>query len=218
MTPITYTPTFGDALRSVRRARGLSQSDLAEILGISNGTISNWETGSTHFVNKEHRQQLAFALGQPPDFFEGMLFGKQFKPGVEPNTDFSSALMQAAEKLSVVEDIRNLRRADSQNLLSHAPATHNVSSPHNGIMGDKIVPIHGAGRYPSDVQYAVRIIQRIYEDWLYHPEKTGDHWWFYLAEVLLHELTTDDFARLRLTLPTGPDRPPQTTVTRADDV
>ena len=44
-----FTPnmTFGEFLRKKRRTLGLNQTDLADKLGLNQGTISMWELGIT---------------------------------------------------------------------------------------------------------------------------------------------------------------------------
>lgn len=39
------TKQFGERVASLRKARGMTQSQLAEQLNVSNKTISRWETG-----------------------------------------------------------------------------------------------------------------------------------------------------------------------------
>lgn len=39
--------TTGDIIRNCRRARGLTQSELGEKIGMSKGTVINWELGRT---------------------------------------------------------------------------------------------------------------------------------------------------------------------------
>ena len=41
--PVRYPRTFGERLRLLRTHRGLSLSELADILGIDPGTLGNWE-------------------------------------------------------------------------------------------------------------------------------------------------------------------------------
>lgn len=36
---------FGDFLRKTRRLMGLNQTDMGDIIGINQGTLSSWETG-----------------------------------------------------------------------------------------------------------------------------------------------------------------------------
>ena len=39
---------FGKRLKEVRKANGLSQSHLATLINVSEGTISNWERGTSY--------------------------------------------------------------------------------------------------------------------------------------------------------------------------
>lgn len=49
----------GDAIRTARKALGLSQAALAQRLGIPRNTIARWERGELRI---EHGQMLALAL------------------------------------------------------------------------------------------------------------------------------------------------------------
>jgi transcriptional regulator with XRE-family HTH domain len=40
--------TLGDRLRKAREVAGIRQDEIAERLGVSPATISNWETGTRH--------------------------------------------------------------------------------------------------------------------------------------------------------------------------
>ena len=39
---------FGDKLQNLRKAKGLSQEDLAEKCDVSRQAVSKWETGDSH--------------------------------------------------------------------------------------------------------------------------------------------------------------------------
>jgi transcriptional regulator with XRE-family HTH domain len=56
------TPPFGPRLRALRRAKGLSLSDLAAQTGVSEATLSRIETGLTQ-VSAPHLYGLAAQLG-----------------------------------------------------------------------------------------------------------------------------------------------------------
>lgn len=52
---------IGPQIRRLRRARGLSQNDLAKAIGVSRSAIALWETGSRSGHVAKHRQ-IAAAL------------------------------------------------------------------------------------------------------------------------------------------------------------
>lgn len=56
---------MGDKIRALREARGLSQNDLAEALGINQSTVSNWERGKIEPTLFNVRR-LANILGVEP--------------------------------------------------------------------------------------------------------------------------------------------------------
>lgn len=59
--------TFAEKLKDLRLERGLTQPDLAKLIGVSNGSISFWENGlntpRADIINK-----LAKALNTTPEF------------------------------------------------------------------------------------------------------------------------------------------------------
>ena len=62
---------FGDKIRAYRKACALSQPQLAEILGVTKNSITNWETG----ISRPELQmipKLCQALSISADLFFGM--------------------------------------------------------------------------------------------------------------------------------------------------
>lgn len=57
---------FPERLRQLRKNAGLSQRQLANFVGVSTGTVSNWETGSREFPASNNLVKLAEALGVDP--------------------------------------------------------------------------------------------------------------------------------------------------------
>lgn len=66
----TPLPKFSQALRSLRRQRGLTQGELAAKVGVNQSTISFWENGS-ETPTIEHVILLALALPELVESFEG---------------------------------------------------------------------------------------------------------------------------------------------------
>ena len=61
---------FGDRIRDARKAAGLTQRQLADILGVSNTSISNWEKGLSR-PDADMIQKLCFCLSLEPNYFYG---------------------------------------------------------------------------------------------------------------------------------------------------
>ena len=43
-----FRMTLGERIIALRTARGISQADLAEVMGVSRQSVSKWETGVSH--------------------------------------------------------------------------------------------------------------------------------------------------------------------------
>lgn len=52
---------FGERLKQYRKARGLTQQELADLLGVSNKSVSRWESGS--YPRRGHPGPLATPWG-----------------------------------------------------------------------------------------------------------------------------------------------------------
>src|SRR5712692_12121608 len=55
---------FGQAMLTLRTAIGLTQADLAELLGVSRKAVSRWEAGGSYPTAEHLKTLLAFAAGQ----------------------------------------------------------------------------------------------------------------------------------------------------------
>lgn len=61
---------FGDKIRDARKAAGLTQRQLADRLGVSNTSISNWEKGLSR-PDADMIQKLCCILSLDPNYFYG---------------------------------------------------------------------------------------------------------------------------------------------------
>jgi transcriptional regulator with XRE-family HTH domain len=61
---------FADRLKEIRSAKGLTQVQLAEALGVSKGTIAMWETGKRE-PNYETLNELSEIFGKRIDYILG---------------------------------------------------------------------------------------------------------------------------------------------------
>lgn len=80
---------FGEILTSLREERGIYQKELAAILKVSVGTISNYEN-NVHFPDQEALIQLADYFGVTTDYLLGRtsyrynleLLNQEYAPGI----------------------------------------------------------------------------------------------------------------------------------------
>jgi DNA-binding XRE family transcriptional regulator len=69
--------TMGQRIRLLRQARGLTQQQLGDHLGVSKVAVSQWETGSTENIRLKTFLALVDLLGTKPEY---LIFGPE-KPG-----------------------------------------------------------------------------------------------------------------------------------------
>lgn len=86
---------LGRRIRLLREMAGLSQSQLAEKVGISRSAVAFWETGRSGHVGK-HLGQLAEVLGVEP---EVLLTGMAFKEITEVLTPDEHIILQLYRQL-----------------------------------------------------------------------------------------------------------------------
>jgi transcriptional regulator with XRE-family HTH domain len=73
--------TMGDRIKFHREAKGLSQSDLAKICGVTKGAVSQWEIGRSKNVKNAAWIKLTNALGVSPDYLvNGAARGPRGRP------------------------------------------------------------------------------------------------------------------------------------------
>lgn len=71
----------GDRLKALREMRGMTLDDVAKIVGVSNATVSRWETGEIRNIRNDKIACLARALKTS----EAYLFGFTDNPDWKPN-------------------------------------------------------------------------------------------------------------------------------------
>jgi transcriptional regulator with XRE-family HTH domain len=64
----TGDPQLGAAIKKARRAKGWNQEVLADAVGVSVGTVSQWETGKIGIENNK-RPKVALELAMPFELF-----------------------------------------------------------------------------------------------------------------------------------------------------
>jgi transcriptional regulator with XRE-family HTH domain len=63
MTTAFLTASVGERIREGRQARGLTQAELAVLIGVNHVAVSRWERG-THFPRWDMRTKLAKVLSR----------------------------------------------------------------------------------------------------------------------------------------------------------
>ena len=53
---------YGETIRALREQRGITQAQLAEMLGLKQSAIANMESGLSAFSSVERLRQIAMAL------------------------------------------------------------------------------------------------------------------------------------------------------------
>lgn len=97
---------FGKRLRAERRAKGLTQVQLAAAMGATYATVSQWETGVPSSVDAEMLLRAAKALGVTADW---LLYG--LDPVVAEAPGSYDAKAGLTELLSCWGDLTSTQRA-----------------------------------------------------------------------------------------------------------
>lgn len=62
---------FGDIIRTLRIEKGLTLDEVAKKIGVSNATVSRWETGEIKNIGRDKIGPLADALGTSTEYLLG---------------------------------------------------------------------------------------------------------------------------------------------------
>lgn len=92
---------FGELLSELRQDHGMTQKELAKVLYVSDGTISNYENG-VHYPDVEKLMDIADFFGVTTDYLLG-----RCKYNLSPDT-FSSPLIESkttGELIQIIQDL-----------------------------------------------------------------------------------------------------------------
>ena len=92
---------FGELLSELRQSRGMTQKELAKVLYVSDGTISNYENG-VHYPDVEKLMDIADFFNVTTDY----LFGR-CKNNLSPDI-FSETLIGSKTTGEILENIQSL--------------------------------------------------------------------------------------------------------------
>lgn len=92
---------IGERIRELRKEQGISQPELAKIIGVANSVISNWETG-TNFPRGDYVALLAKTFNVTTDYLLGNEdeFGTSTNPKQEHYTKDEQQLIATYRTLS----------------------------------------------------------------------------------------------------------------------
>ncbi len=128
-------PTFGEILKTLRQAAGLSQSQLARLAGINKQQVSHMETG-VRGIGPKSRIRLAKALKLPVEEFNRILAGHGDKNAIRlwlklhsmPKKDSRKIIRMFLKTLEVYELVRKEQVASDLYAGLESQIEHIVSS------------------------------------------------------------------------------------------
>lgn len=100
---------FGELLSELRQGRGMTQKELAKILYVSDGTISNYENG-VHYPDVEKLIDLANFFGVTTDYLLG-----RCENNLSPDV-FSEKLLGQGTTGNIIQMIQSLDKEHKQAL------------------------------------------------------------------------------------------------------
>ena len=92
---------FGELLSELRQSRGMTQKELAKVLYVSDGTISNYENG-VHYPDVEKLMDIADFFNVTTDYLLG-----RCKNNLSPDI-FSETLIVSKTTGEILENIQSL--------------------------------------------------------------------------------------------------------------
>lgn len=99
---------IGDKLRSLRKTRGYTQQQIAEIFNVSRGCVSNWEKGKRE-LNMDQLSQFARLYDVSLDFFrEGDAKEELLETLARTKTIFENKDIPLKEKEDLFNEVMKL--------------------------------------------------------------------------------------------------------------
>ena len=111
-------PEFKDRLKQMRQSAGLTQSELAEKLGVSRSTIFRYEKGDIDKVPAEYMNVLSKALRTTPAYLMG------WENNLETDTDFIPKLMSNSNIVEHVKLLIELSESDQKSVFDMIEFLH----------------------------------------------------------------------------------------------
>jgi transcriptional regulator with XRE-family HTH domain len=90
---------IGALIKEKRLAKGLTQDELAELVGVKNSAVAKWETGRVSEIKRSNLKKLADALGIRPS----QLIGDVESNPVGTATELANIYMDAELRIMISE-------------------------------------------------------------------------------------------------------------------
>ena len=88
---------IGNLITEKRKEKDLTMKSLAEIMGVSESTVSRWESGDIENIKRKKIEQLSKALD---------ISGYNLLGWPEPNTDVNNLVETTVQKINEIEEER----------------------------------------------------------------------------------------------------------------
>jgi transcriptional regulator with XRE-family HTH domain len=99
-------PGIGKRIAQARREQGLTQAELAKLLGVSTRSVQSYEAGTT--VPYRHARRIAAVTGRPPSW---LLDGRESR-GAALQEGFAAVNKELLERLRVQEELLSSLRGE----------------------------------------------------------------------------------------------------------
>lgn len=183
---------IGEMLRNRREELKKTQKEVAEYVGVSEGTISRWETGSVDNMRRDRIAALAEILSISPLKILGMEDGKDSKSHVSATISFDHTsplwpisqvflrVPSAVQKV-ITEKLSELDKTFSRKVSKLLRASGDI----NNFMGKTGLPFEIVGKLmqgeaiqiaPDEVErvaeyFHVDVVDLFFDNTAYHPKK-----------------------------------------------
>lgn len=112
---------MGKKLRELRDARGLTQREVANAVGVTEATVSRWESGHINNMRRDKIESLAKVLQVSPLVIMGRDDESPAPPAAQPpTTPYRTPQQEMPEYIELHRIIQELPKADVDEILNMA--------------------------------------------------------------------------------------------------
>lgn len=138
---------IGLQIAKARRLRGLTQSALADLLGVSQGLISHWERGRSE-PSRAEVKRMASALSLPHSEMEGLAHNTNESPSffiLQPE----APLLPTARPIPIVGTISKIWGSRVEKIVQGWLPVHLPKFKKAGLQAFRVIGDHLAPRFPD---------------------------------------------------------------------